>query len=322
MPPPPIALASLSIRDFRGIENLDLDFRGPDGLPNQLVVLAGPNGSGKTAVLEAALIAVGGSKLISGRSGKAAIRRGAEDYTIDAKIRDSTQLDDSEQPLPTNTSRGSTKPRVPHWYFSSWRTPILVGPIDVTVGKPGRRPAKTDANRLLNVKQQLVNAAAVERFKEGQRSLMPRYSEWIGLINRAWWEFDTNTKGKFYVGLAEAEFEEGGSFELFYEAEGRMSLAVDNLSAGQLELFLFLAALALNDDRKGLVFIDEPELHLDPQWHASIVRSLMRLQPNAQFIVSTHSPKIYDSAMSYERHFLVPEDDPRAMIWGRARAGV
>jgi recombinational DNA repair ATPase RecF len=54
--PPPIALTSLKLRDFRGIDSLDFDFRDPDGLPINLVVLAGPNGSGKTAVLEAALI--------------------------------------------------------------------------------------------------------------------------------------------------------------------------------------------------------------------------------------------------------------------------
>ncbi len=66
--PPQIALTSLKIRDFRGIEHLDLDFRGPDGLPNNLVVLAGPNGCGKTAVLEAALIAAGGVKIAVGGS--------------------------------------------------------------------------------------------------------------------------------------------------------------------------------------------------------------------------------------------------------------
>ncbi len=98
-------------------------------------------------------------------------------------------------------------------------------------------------------------------------------------------------------------------------------LSVDDLSAGQLELFLFLAALVLNDDREGIVFIDEPELHLDPQWHAPIVRALMQLQPQAQFIVATHSPEIYDAAMSYERHFLVAEDDPRARAWPSVAAG-
>ena len=63
---PSVAITSLSIRDFRGIDRLELDFRGPDGHPNSLVVLAGPNGCGKTAVLEAALMLAGGVELITG----------------------------------------------------------------------------------------------------------------------------------------------------------------------------------------------------------------------------------------------------------------
>jgi len=123
------------------------------------------------------------------------------------------------------------------------------------------------------------------------------------------------------VDLTESDVPGRGAFDVFLKLPDGSSLEVDILSAGQIELFLFLAALVLNDDRYGLIFIDEPELHLDPQWHALIVRSLMELQPRAQFIVATHSPEIYDAAMSYERHFLVPEDDPRARIWGRAGAG-
>ena len=58
-----------------------------------------------------------------------------------------------------------------------------------------------------------------------------------------------------------------------------------------------------------------------PNGTRPIVRALMNLQPHAQFIVATHSPEIYDAAMSYERHFLVPEDDPRARAWPSVRAG-
>jgi len=47
MPTPSIALASLSIEGFRGIESLELDFHGPDGNPNQLVVLAVRMGAAK-----------------------------------------------------------------------------------------------------------------------------------------------------------------------------------------------------------------------------------------------------------------------------------
>lgn len=65
-----IAIESLSIRDFRGIDRLELDFRGPDGHPNSLVVLGGPNGCGKTAVLEAALSLAGGAELMTGLRGR------------------------------------------------------------------------------------------------------------------------------------------------------------------------------------------------------------------------------------------------------------
>ena len=65
----------------------------------------------------------------------------------------------------------------------------------------------------------------------------------------------------------------------------------------------------------GFVLIDEPELHLDPQWHRVILRALRRLQPHSQFIVATHSPEIYDSVFSFQRHLLIPKDDPRMKSW-------
>jgi hypothetical protein len=201
----------------------------------------------------------------------------------------------------------------PHWYFSSWRAPSIIGAVNVTVGKAGRRHAKTDANRLRNVKRLIVNRAAVERFRPGQRLLRGPYTEVIESINKSWSEFYPDGATEFFVDLADTS--ESGSFDVYFGVPGEERLEVDYLSAGQLELFLFLSALALNDEQEGIIIIDEPELHLDPQWHGPILRSLMNIQPRAQFLVATHSPLIYDAAMSYERHFLVPDDDPRAKAW-------
>ena len=323
--PPPIALTSLSIRNFRGIESLDFDFRGPDGLPNQLVVLAGPNGCGKTAVLEAALLVVGGHALLTGERGKGAIRQGAKKYAIEAEV---NRADGVAKIGCTNRKEPpDLRPGIPHWYFSSWRAPRLVGPVDVTLGRPGRKAAKTDANRLKNIKEILVNGAAAESFRSPQYDLLQaaqrartnRYSSWIESINRSWSKFYPDQERKFLVDLVESDHEGFGSFDVYLTLGNSCRIGVDRLSSGQIEVFLFLAALVLNDDREGIVFIDEPELHLDPQWHAPIVRSLMRLQPRAQFIIATHSPAIYSAANSFERHFLVPEDDPRAELWDDVR---
>ncbi|MBT9561257.1 MAG: AAA family ATPase [Myxococcales bacterium] len=57
-----IAFQSLTIRNFRAIEHLELTF--PPGEDGHLVVIAGENGCGKTSVLEALLVALGRSDLL------------------------------------------------------------------------------------------------------------------------------------------------------------------------------------------------------------------------------------------------------------------
>jgi predicted ATP-binding protein involved in virulence len=43
---------------------------------------------------------------------------------------------------------------------------------------------------------------------------------------------------------------------------------------------------------KGIVLIDEIELHLHPQWQRRVLPALTKTFPNCQFIVTTHSPQV------------------------------
>ena len=45
-------------------------------------------------------------------------------------------------------------------------------------------------------------------------------------------------------------------------------------------------------ESEAVVLIDEVELHLHPGWQQRILGDLQRTFPNAQFIVSTHSPQV------------------------------
>lgn len=45
----------------------------------------------------------------------------------------------------------------------------------------------------------------------------------------------------------------------------------------------------------GVVMIDEIDLHLHPRWQARILEDLVRIFPNVQFIVTTHSPVVVAS---------------------------
>ena len=86
--------------------------------------------------------------------------------------------------------------------------------------------------------------------------------------------------------------------------QGRVEkLSLDQLSGGYRIVLALAADLArrmvqgnphLDDPLKSeaVVLIDEVELHLHPGWQQRILGDLRRTFPNAQFIVSTHSPQI------------------------------
>jgi len=299
-------ITDISIRDFRGIDNLHISFKGPSEYPTQVAVLAGPNGCGKTAVLEACLLASKHDGLVRGESGTDAIRLGANDYQIDVTIRVQNDIRQCRA-----TSKGKGQTFVPFVYFSSWRAPQLVGSLGITAGKRGKRPARSEQNRLWNIKQFLVNARAHEFFPKRQQANSSRYAEAIHDLNRVWAKFYPGQT--FTVEPISDDPEEG--FDVFLVGPKDYRLPLDVLSSGQLELFSFAGGLLLEEFSQGIILIDEPELHLDPQWHRSIIRAFQFLKPECQVVVATHSPEIYDSVRSFERHFLVPLEDARARAW-------
>lgn len=59
---------------------------------------------------------------------------------------------------------------------------------------------------------------------------------------------------------------------------------------------------------RGIVLIDEVELHLHPKWQQDIVPTLMDLFPNIQFILTSHSPQVLSSVD--KKHLrLIERDD-------------
>ncbi|MBO1346738.1 MAG: AAA family ATPase [Hormoscilla sp. GUM202] len=65
-------------------------------------------------------------------------------------------------------------------------------------------------------------------------------------------------------------------------------------TVGDLARRLAIANPGLSDplEGKGVVLIDEIELHLHPKWQREIIPALTRTFPNCQFIVTTHSPQV------------------------------
>lgn len=66
-------------------------------------------------------------------------------------------------------------------------------------------------------------------------------------------------------------------------------------------------------DGRGVVMIDEIELHLHPGWQHRAVDALTRTFPNCQFILTTHSPQVISNVRA-ESVFLLRECDGQIVV--------
>lgn len=70
-------------------------------------------------------------------------------------------------------------------------------------------------------------------------------------------------------------------------------LSIDSLSSGEKQLLLILLRVFLLDRKDAYVLIDEPENSLDVEWQYNLVNELVKLNPHAQYFITTHSPGIF-----------------------------
>ncbi|MCM1078287.1 MAG: AAA family ATPase [Bacteroidales bacterium] len=64
------------------------------------------------------------------------------------------------------------------------------------------------------------------------------------------------------------------------------------LSSGEKQMLIILMTVLLEDCDYTVLFMDEPEVSLHVEWQQVLIETIRRLNPNAQIIMSTHSPAI------------------------------
>ena len=108
----------------------------------------------------------------------------------------------------------------------------------------------------------------------------------------------------------------------FILTKNDIHLMFESLSGGEKVFLLLVLDLARRlivaapntsfSEMRGLVFIDEVELHLHPVWQRNVLPTLMSIFPSCQFIVTTHSPQVVGSVES--KHVRMLSIDEKGLV--------
>ncbi len=121
------------------------------------------------------------------------------------------------------------------------------------------------------------------------------------------------SSGKLYV----EDFEPGQDRPKLFFKKGNLNIRLDKLSDGEKTTILLVSDIARRLTMahafpeqhdplkgKGIVLIDEIELHLHPSWQRQIIPALTAVFPNIQFIITTHSPQVLSNLKRENIHVI------------------
>ncbi len=192
----------ISIRNLRAIDALDLDLSPGERAPLDLAVLAGPNGFGKTSVLEACLWGLKQDALVSRPlprqpySITLVVEHEGKTYEV-TRTPDRHTINEGGSPAVPLPKKG-----LPDWlrvralYFSSWRAPRLIGSVGLSTDQ-AKRTSRTQDNALARLKQFLVDLQGASAFPGANRADTPSAAELFGRIADLWGEFYPGLGGRF-----------------------------------------------------------------------------------------------------------------------------
>lgn len=313
-------LKSLTLINFRGIQDLKLDFS------EQVNVLLGVNGAGKTAILDCAAIML--SRLIGRIRSTHGTGRSFTDYDISNGISETRNEIDlafqgrSCQWRVTKTRRGRKRQTITRLEEIKGLVDLIYSELEkddsaslpIVVYYPVDR-AVVDIPLRIRIRHPFDQLAAYDQALSGDRRDFRTFFEWFR--DREDLENEQRLDNLPYrdrqlqaVRRAIAQFLPGFNGLTVKRNPLRMvvfkqeeELIVNQLSDGEKCALAMIGDLARRMaianptsegplSGKGIVLIDEIDLHLHPGWQRRVVTALQDTFPNCQFLVSTHSPQV------------------------------
>lgn len=120
--------------------------------------------------------------------------------------------------------------------------------------------------------------AMIDASAEKQAKMKARIDDFCSIINNLF-----KTTGK-HIEI------EGNKFKVM--SNGQL-IPLEALSSGEKQIILILLRVFLLEEKEAFVLLDEPENSLDISWQFELINILVKLNPNAQYFITTHSPSIF-----------------------------
>ena len=124
--------------------------------------------------------------------------------------------------------------------------------------------------------------------REEQRDA-DEFQQFLRVVNRF-------LEGKQVVGVDQE------SFRVQVKADSGAEFSIDELSSGEKQILLMLGEIQRRISKASIVMIDEPEIHLHPQWQRRLVQALTDLCAlhDSQLILTTHSEEVANAVYEHE----------------------
>ena len=285
------------LRKLRGFREIELDLRGPAGIPRQRTLIIGRNGTCKSSLLRAIALSlcdpVDSGSLIAEPIG-GLVAEDAETATIEVHLTTRTDFPVTfvlRQEIWNSEGKDSVRD------LESQRP--AQGPFVCAYGA-GRFGIGTDTGRGYRIRDSVATLFDYRQTLTDSELTLRRLQDFLGSRR-----FDSTLLGiKRALSLTEEDeihLAKGGGVEVSGPTVGRR-VRLEGWADGYRLTFAWLLDLygwAMRADRitpdggiDGILLIDEIEQHLHPSMQTGILPRLSEILPDLQIIATTHSPLV------------------------------
>jgi uncharacterized protein (TIGR02646 family) len=274
-PVQPVIVERLELRDFRGIEWLELDLAAPDD-EAPWTMLLGENGYGKTSVLQALAL------LMMGRDSRerldldydALIRQGADTALVAAYLRGVIE------PRTLRIERGGKV-----------EASGDEGPCALAAYGAARIPS----TRHRRASRRHLGQPRMENLFDAATPLIAA-DPWLAELDETSFDFAARALRRLLLEPEDTVVERRAGGVMLRTTDGLKDLR--QLSDGYRSMIalaadvmsFFMTRYGSMDAAEGVVLVDELGAHLHPRWQMRIVEAFREAFPRLQFVVTTHDP--------------------------------